>query len=399
MNTKSYKIMTVIFSILIIAAIVLFYVGVFALPVSSGNDALIYSYYENFIDIMKSIGSGGTDVPTIIALVITSGLLVAFISIFGIVGVIYTIILLVKSIKCLASLNKCRGPLKSLVAYGLSMVVYISLLLGILNIKQYDQIVTIGAGPILVLVSGLICLVAAGYYHFTDKIDRRPVCSALDLATSAIGIVAMVLFFTLPIIVSYYDAGYFVGLSALIIATSSISSMPETQVIVAMALTMSGLVFSILSIIFARGVIANGFCVKLKDKRTADYPKSSIVKSIFWIVFAVAGIVLISVSKIEFGVSPIMISATALSGVCLILAIVNKVLQGKPGVYRSKKKPVSKPKPQYRYYDDDEEVYAPKKEEDTGYTPIPIDDEPVPAPKKKAPQDEDEGLTPIPIED
>ncbi len=334
---KTNKVMRIILSVVTFVAIALAIIGVLALPLQAKIEAgkvtasaNIYDFIDGIIQMAKAPGpySGSQ-----IALLLLTILATVFTLVFGIIAIVKGIILLVKTIKGMSGKGEVSALLKSLSGFGVIIIVYIGLLLGVI----YDRTsevggMTLGSGSEMMLSSGIIALAVAGAYHIANKDEVKLVNKLLGLGAATLMVVAIIV--GLAATVSYNDGnsttGLFIVIPALIGYTAS-GSTPDTAVVFRLILALFGMVIILVSLGFGKSVITNVFRAEKKD---ADYEKSSIVKSALFFGFSVLGFVLIAIGLSAPGFGYSMGAGAIVSMVfgagALALSIVNKALFKKP---------------------------------------------------------------------
>lgn len=332
---KTNKVMRIILSVVTFVVIALAFIGVLALPIQAniidGKVAQSYNIYNLIDALIQMAKTSGPYTGDQIAALIMVLLATVFTLVFGIIAIVKGIILLVKTIKGMSGNGELNALLKSLIGFGVIIVVYIGLLLGVVyNRTSEVGGMTLGSGSEMMLSSGIIALAIAGAYYIANKDEVKLVNKLLGLGAATLMVVAIIV--GLGATVSYNDgnstAGLFIVLSQLIIYASH-SSAPDSAVVFRLILAVFGMVIILVSLGFGKAVITNAFRAEKKD---ADYEKSSIVKSALFFGFSVLGFVLVAVGLSDGGLkmgAGAIVSMVFGAG-ALALSIVNKALFKKP---------------------------------------------------------------------
>ena len=338
MNIRSYRVMTIIFSVLTFGIIALFNVGLFVLPLTGPNGLSFYGYIDQLLKLINNLfgGGSGSSVADYISVLINIGFICVATTVFGIIGFVYSIILLVDAIKCLSKLKIRKVPLKHYVSFGANAIIYSALMLAVSSTANTEIVTFIGTGVIMALASGVVALVIAGYYHFVDH-DRRLTCKILDVSTSIVAAGFLISVCTLSLSFGEYNVGIINGFSDIVQNVVSAGTAPDTNTMMWLLLSLFSFIMIFVSMGLAKSILVNGFTPKIKVKPDRDYPKSSIIKSSFWVVFSISAVVILSICTIGFNGNITMIIAAALPGVSLILSILNRIFQGQPGAYLAKR--------------------------------------------------------------
>lgn len=333
---KTNKVMRIILSVVTIVCVALFAVSFFALPVESVNNGAqtvslnIYDIIKSFFEAVKSISEqGGEYAIQHIGALFTLLITMVFALVFGIIALVKGIILLVKTIKGMSGKGELEPLLKSLVGFGIIIVVYIALLLGIISANQPGTVTGLGAGTDMMLSVGITSLVVAGVYRIAVKDDRKLINKIFGLAVSTVAIIGVLLAFSASITQSGGTYGI-LWLFPGFIQTISSTSTPDTSIVTGYIFSIIGVVAVIVSLSMAKSVIAYGFTVDVDGKKP-DFAKSSIVKSAVSFGLMVIGFVLIVVAlnKMDVGLGAGAIVGMVMMALALAGSIVNKVLSNK----------------------------------------------------------------------
>lgn len=336
---KSNKVMNIIVNCTAFLVIVLFIVGMFALPPISASaagaseSASAYSIISDLFDLFKQMGQAqGGQLGTLIGRMLNLLTFVVVFAVFAIMGLVKSIILLVKSIKSISKPEDNKPAIKQLVSFGAMCLTYATLVLAIFYSKTnlgYGAALTtsLGAGAVMVLISGLLALCAAGAYVVVTRKEEPLLTRILGVGTSALAVVAIMLMFFAPVASEYSKGGLVAYLCGLIggVAASAGSGLTPDYVPVIMAFLGAAMLFVGLG--FGKMVLTNGF--KLSEKKDVDYAKSSIVKSSVWLGLSVVGVILCFVANKDYSIGIGGIMTFVFVALTLGCAIVNKVLAGK----------------------------------------------------------------------
>lgn len=333
---KTNKVMRIVLSVVTFVAIALVVVGVLALPLQANiadgkvvASANIYDFIKNFIDLAKALPAMGEGALQQIAPLMMILIVIVFTVIFGIIAIVKGIILLIKTIKGMSGKGELNPLLKSLIGFGVIVVIYIGLLLGVIYSGAEHQSVTLGAGSEMMLSGGLMALVIPGVYRVATKDDRKLVNKILGFASATCAIVALVLglaaTMTLP---GDTTSGIFTTVF-LFIQNMTSGVAPEGKVVFGLVLAIMGMVIVLVSLGFAKSVISNGYLID--EEKKVDYEKSSIVKSALMFGFMVVGFLLIVIplSSNNIGMGAGAIVAMIFGALALGAAIANKIISGK----------------------------------------------------------------------
>ena len=334
---KTNKVMRIVLSIVTFVAIAIAIIGVLALPLQAVvNDgkvvgtANIYDYIKGFIDQCKMLPAMGEAAIQQIPGLIMILLAIVFTLVFGIIAIVKGIILLVKSIKGMSGKGELNALLKALTGFGVVVVIYIGLLLGVIYSGTEMQSVTLGSGSEMMLSGGLMALVVAGVYRVATKDDRKLINKILGFASVTLAIVGVIVGLAATLVMpGDTTTGIFTVVFTFISAMTS-GTAPEGKVIFSLVLAVLGMVVVLVSLGFAKSLMRNGYLVDEEGKKL-DFEKSNIVKSALWFGFMVLGFLLIVIplSNNGFGMGAGAIVAMIMGGLSLAAAIVNKVLAGK----------------------------------------------------------------------
>lgn len=353
MNTKSYRVMTIIFSVLTFGIIALFNVGLFVLPLTSPDGLSYYGYINQLLELITNLfgGSSGASIADYLSILINLGFISIVTAVFGIIGFVYSIILLVDAIKCLSKLKIRKVPMKHYVSFGANAIIYSALMLAVSSTANTEIVSFIGTGVIMALAAGALALVIAGYYHFVDH-ERRLTCKILDVSTSLVAAASLIIVCTLSLSFGDYNVGIVNGFSSIVQTVVSAGIAPDANTMMWLLLSLFSFILIFVSMGLAKSILVNGFTPKIKVKLDRDYPKSSIIKSSFMVVFSISAVVILSLCTIGYTNNITMIIAAALPGVCLILSILNRIFQGQPSAYLAKRNEQKVVVAEPKYYDE-----------------------------------------------
>lgn len=325
METNKKSVFSIVISIVSFVLILLFFIGLLALPAAQEgpfNQPRIYDFFAKFIAAIEQMQQSGVQAGLVALL--SSMTAVVFALVFGIIGIVLSIILLVKSIQRLSGKIDDAAHKAILVKFGVNAILYIALLSGTLSGTQ-----TLSIGSEMILSVAILALTGAGLYHIVSKDDRRLVNKILGLATSLAAIVGMILIFMAPVITQANEAhGIFASLANVL--GSAING--NEQMMISAIMFIFGAAITIVGFCFAKGVLKNGFTLEYSKRPELDYPKSSIVKSSLWLGFALVGLLLMFIplaSVSGYGIGVASIIGIVFACAALALSIVNKALSRK----------------------------------------------------------------------
>ena len=332
---KQNKVMNIIVNCVALAVIVLFIVGMFALPpisvsAAGGSESTsAYGFIDQLIDTFKQLGQaeGGAKGQLIGRMISLLAFVVVF-AVFAVMGVIKSIILLIKSIKAVSKPEENKPAIKSIVSFGILCLIYDTLVLGIMysKVEMFGGALktSLGAGTIMILIAGLLSLCVAGAYVFMSNKELPLVTKILDMVTSAFAIVSVMVMLFAPVGAEGSSMGLVGLLAARIgnaISSAAMGGSPEYLPII-MGFVGAALLFVALG--FGKMVISNGY--RLLEEKNVDYPKSSIVKSSLCLGFAVVGVILSFVFDKGYSIAIGGIMTFVFVALTLGCAIVNKVM-------------------------------------------------------------------------
>ena len=335
---KQNKVMNIIVNCIAFAVIALFIVGMFALPpisVSAGGaseSTSAYGFIDQLIETIKQLGQAeGPAKGQLIGRMISLLAFVIVFAVFAVMGVIKSIILLIKSIKAVSKPEENKPAIKSIVSFGILCLIYDTLVLGIMYSKVQmfggSLKTSLGAGTIMILIAGLLALCAAGAYVFMSRKELPMVTRILDMVTSTFAIVSIMLMLFAPVGVEGSTMGLIGVLAARIGGLASTAIMGGTPDFLPVIMGFVGAALLFVALGFGKMVVVNGY--RLLDKKDVDYPKSSIVKSSLWLGFAVIGVVLSFVFDKSYSIAIGGIMTFVFVALTLGCAIVNKVMSPK----------------------------------------------------------------------
>lgn len=334
---KTNKVVRVVLSIVTFVAITLYVISLFALPIQSSVsggttvNSNIYDFIKAFNNEIKNMQTQGGDyVTSHIGVLFSLLITIVFTLVFGIIALVKSIVLLVKTINGMSGKGEYSALLKSLVSFGTFIVVFIALLLGIISASQPGTKTGLGSGTELMLSIGIISLSVAGVYFIATKDDRKLVNKILGLATSMLAIIGVLLIFAYSLKGEGNQATY--GLFWLFTGFVQIiaSSAQETSLIVGYTFAVVGMVAIIVGLGMAKSVMVNGFAIDIDNKKPG-FEKSSIIKSSVWLGLDIIGVILIAIGLNKAGLS---VGGGAIGGIVVVAlalggAITNKALMNK----------------------------------------------------------------------
>ncbi len=312
---KTNKVLRIVLCCASFAFIAMFLLGLFALPLFSG--ANIYDFVKNFIESIKnsSGGSVANIINTILAPLVMMGLAV----VFGIIGIVKGIKLLIASIKGLSA-EEGKAPVKPLLSFGLLLLVFVACL------SSVSGFYSLGAGSIMFLLAGILAVCGVGVFAFFARSEEKLLNRIFALGLATLAVVGLL--FTIRGLVSVY--GYRSGAIGVIMNCLQALIAGAGSKVAGIIFAMFGAILLFVALGFAKAVVVNALAVE-EEKKEADNAKSSIVKSALWFGFLLVGFLLVVIpfSADGYDVAASGIVALVLAASALGLAIVSKVLGSK----------------------------------------------------------------------
>ena len=306
---KTNKVLRIVLCCASFAFIAMFLLGLFALPLFSG--ANIYDFVKNFIESIKnsSGGSAADIINAIFAPLVMMGLAV----VFGIIGIVKGIKLLIASIKGLSA-EEGKAPAKPLLSFGLLLLVFVACL------SSVSGYYSLGAGSIMFLLAGILAVCGVGVFAFFARSEEKLLNRIFALGLATLAVVGLL--FTIRGLVSGFG-GYRSGAIGVIMICFQ-------SLVAGVIFAMLGAILLFVALGFAKAVVVNALAVE-EEKKEADNAKSSIVKSALWLGFLLVGFLLVVIpfSSEGYDVAASGIVALVLAASALGLAIVSKVLGSK----------------------------------------------------------------------
>lgn len=313
---KTNKVLRIVLCCASFAFIAMFLLGLFALPLFSG--ANIYDFVKNFIESIKNSGGGSAAdiINAIFAPLVMMGLAV----VFGIIGIVKGIKLLIASIKGLSA-EEGKAPAKPLLSFGLLLLVFVACL------SSVSGYYSLGAGSIMFLLAGILAVCGVGVFAFFARSEEKLLNRIFALGLATLAVVGLL--FTIRGLVSGFG-GYRSGaIGVIMICFQSLVAGAGSEV-AGVIFAMLGAILLFVALGFAKAVVVNALAVE-EEKKEADNAKSSIVKSALWLGFLLVGFLLVVIpfSSEGYDVAASGIVALVLAASALGLAIVSKVLGSK----------------------------------------------------------------------
>lgn len=310
---KTCKVLRIVLSCVSFALIVMFFLGLFALPLFRG--ANIYDMISTLIDQIKAGSGAEIPVSEMISALLAPIVLISMSVVFGIIGIVKSIRLLIHSIKALSS-EEAEAPVKSLMSFGILMLVFVACL------QAVNGLYEMGAGSYMFLIAGLLAVCGVGVYRFFENSKSPLLNKILGLGMATAGVVGIL--FMVRGLVATADVrdgaiGILMnGIQGLIGGHSGVA---------ALIFSMFGAVILFVGLGFACKVVAFG--VKLEAGKEEEYDKGSILKSALWFGFLLVGFLLVVIpysASFDYSVSASGIVALVFASLALACAIVSKVL-------------------------------------------------------------------------
>lgn len=312
---KTNKVLRIVLCCASFTFIAMFLLGLFALPLFSG--ANIYDFVKNFIESIKnsSGGSAADIINAIFAPLVMMGLAV----VFGIIGIVKGIKLLIASIKGLSA-EEGKAPAKPLLSFGLLLLVFVACL------SSVSGYYSLGAGSIMFLLAGILAVCGVGVFAFFARSEEKLLNRIFALGLATLAVVGLL--FTIRGLVSGY--GYRSGAIGVIMTCFQALIAGAGSKVAGVIFAMLGAILLFVALGFAKAVVVNALAVE-EEKKEADNAKSSIVKSALWLGFLLVGFLLVVIpfSSEGYDVAASGIVALVLAASALGLAIVSKVLGSK----------------------------------------------------------------------
>lgn len=310
---KTCKVLRIVLSCVSFALIAMFFLGLFALPLFKG--ANIYDLISYFIDQIKACSGAEIPVSEMINALLTPIVLICMAVVFGIIGIVRSIRLLIHSIKGLSS-EEAGAPVKQLMSFGILMLVFVACLQAVYGLYE------MGAGSCMFLIAGLLAVSGAGVYRFFEN-NKSPLLNkilGLGMATAGVvGILFMIRGLVANTSIRTGAIGILMnGIQGLISGSNSVA---------ALIFSMFGAIVLFVGLGFACKVVAFG--VKLEAGKEEQYDKGSILKCALWFGFLLVGFLLVVIpysASFDCSVSASGIVALVFASLALACAIVSKVL-------------------------------------------------------------------------
>lgn len=280
--------------------------------------------FKNIIDFYQKSFSGKSTNVSATSMMQYS----VFMSIFtvtAIVGLVNIIILFVNSLKRIVNVESDASLSRPLLSLASAIAVYVAVLLGLVyyqgpctKILTGDKLITIGAGPVMLLISAGIDVVLCILLHCACETEKPASSRVFHVFVGVLSFVGTILLFLAP---TYF----------------SIGNTTTSQGLIRMVLVMfgyliegaspAGVIFLYLAIIgLAFFCVALGFVSKLGvlslgtyNKKT-DYEKSSIVRSSIFLGFVIMGSIFYYFAVESFYLDVAVVSVGAPMIVCYIIA-------------------------------------------------------------------------------
>ncbi len=284
--------------------------------------------FKNIIDFYQKSFSGKSTNVSATSMMQYS----VFMSIFtvtAIVGLVNIIILFVNSLKRIVNAESDASLSRPLLSLASAIAVYVAVLLGLVyyqgpctKILTGDKLITIGAGPVILLVSAGVDVVLCIMLHCACESEKPASSRLFHVFVGVFSFVGTILLFLTP---TYFSIG------------NTTTSQGLIKTVLAMfgylieGASPAGVVFLYLAIIgLAFFCVALGFVSKLGvlalgtyTKKT-DYEKSCIVRSSIFLGFVIMGSIFYHFAVESFMLTTVSTSAVVSIGapmiVCYIIA-------------------------------------------------------------------------------
>ena len=303
--------------------------------------------FKNYISFFENLGKGDVDFVSLYSSLVFIGMFLGI----GITAFVHSVIVTVKTINGLVHPVDSRDIIKHLASFAVAILIYVSMLIALYYRRAGDYKLTIGAGPIMLLVIASIALVICAILHVSAKNERKTLNKVFDVTVAGLAVCGMFFVFSGPIIV---DGAYKYGLIGLFIqALAALSNgggggSGALELMMAVEFSVLGSVMLVVGGSSASNLITNGFGFQsrqtrvgpawvpyAKDDKKLDYAKSSVVKSSLFLGFLTLGttIVVLCYQRL-YSPLPVTLSITGIlsfivAASCLGLSIANKVVQDK----------------------------------------------------------------------
>lgn len=312
---KTNKVLRIVLCCASFAFIAMFLLGLFALPLFSG--ANIYDFVKNLIESIKS--SSGGSAADIINVILSPLVMIGLAVVFGIIGIVKGIKLLIASIKGLSA-EEGKAPVKLLLSFGLLLLVFVACL------SSVSGYYSLGAGSIMFLLAGILAVCGVGVFAFFARSEEKLLNRIFALGLATLAVVGLL--FTIRGLAS--SSGYRVGAIGVIMTCFQFLVQGAGSKVASVIFAMFGAILLFVALGFVKAVVVRALAIE-EEKKEADNAKSCIVKSALWFGFLLVGFLLVVIpfSSEGYDVAASGIVALVLAALALGLAIVSKVLGSK----------------------------------------------------------------------
>ena len=329
-----------IFSFLFLIFPILIFIGLFSEQIQLIYNGAKYEGY-NTIEMFKTsfsilrntsgdpaVALGDTPYLIYVLLFITCGVLI----------LIHSILLIVKTIIGMVKPIDSKRITRHLISISIAIAVYVCVTMGCFHYGYRDTYMTIGAGPIILLVVASISILLVIIIHLSEQTEQKMVNKVFH------GIICLVAYIgTICAFISFLDinGGIHIGLIYLIFMIfREIANNGGTNLFGIFIFLIISLALLSVMLGFIPNIIEKSLHTKVKGEdpevsalKREECSRSLIIKSALWQGFAVIGIIILYITveslypdyTYTLGLSGILM--VVLSSISLGLSIANKVIE------------------------------------------------------------------------